>query len=105
MKLQGKLTFERLRTSSGWPKLKAKAAAIRHLSKFGLAMALRYNSGSIHDKQRLAVITLLCKFYNILDREGELLSASAKDEISRLGKRLFGCYIALNKEALLANAK
>ena len=30
-RVQGKLTIERVRTSGGWPKLKAKAAATRHL--------------------------------------------------------------------------
>ena len=32
-------------TKDGWPKLKAKAAAIRHLAKFGLEMALAHDVG------------------------------------------------------------
>ena len=37
-RVQGKLTVERLRTDGGWPKLKAKAAATRHLVHFALEL-------------------------------------------------------------------
>ena len=53
-KLQGKLTLERIRTDGGWPKIKAKAAATRHLSEYALAIAQRYDDGSSHSRSRSA---------------------------------------------------
>ena len=38
-KMQGKLTIDRIRTSNGWPKLKAKAAVTRYLAPFALELA------------------------------------------------------------------
>ena len=38
-RLKGKLTVERVRTSGQWPKLKAKAAATRHLAVYALSLA------------------------------------------------------------------
>ena len=44
-KLQGKLTLARLRSSSGYPKLKAKGAATRHMASFTLELAARHCAG------------------------------------------------------------
>ena len=38
-KMQGQLTPERLRTQGGWSKIKAKAAATRHLAEYALHVA------------------------------------------------------------------
>ena len=38
-KVQGDLTYERIKTSGEWPKLKAKAVATRHLAKFAAKLA------------------------------------------------------------------
>eukprot|EP00959_Pyramimonas_sp_CCMP1952_P097323 2034500-Pyramimonas_sp.AAC.1 len=51
-RIQGKITFERLKTSADWPKLKAKGAATRHLSRYAAELTARYNTGSTHDKRR-----------------------------------------------------
>ena len=41
-RLQGKLSVLRIRTSKGWPKLKGKGAATRHLAEFALDLARRH---------------------------------------------------------------
>ena len=67
-KLQGKLTYERLRTTSGWPKLKAKAAATRHLIFFALDLATRHCQDDI---RIIAVVQLMCEFYTLLESQGQ----------------------------------
>lgn len=72
-KVQGRLLYERIKTTSDWPKLKAKAAATRHLSRFALVLAEQHNSGSLHDRRRLAVMQLLVEFYDIVEEGDEQL--------------------------------
>ena len=48
-KIKGKLTVERIRTSAGWPKLKAGAATTRHLAGYTLALVQEFG-----DKRRSA---------------------------------------------------
>ena len=67
--MQGKLTVERLRTDGGWPKLKAKAAAIRHLAPFALELAKEHNNGSLHDRRRVALAQRLAECYVIFQSE------------------------------------
>jgi CRP-like cAMP-binding protein len=86
-KLKGKLTIERLRSTSGYPKLKAKAADTRHIARYLLELATRFNSKTEHDERRLALVTLLVEFYDILMMEGRFFSAEAKQTISQLGKK------------------
>ena len=64
-RIRGKLKIERIRTSGDWPKLKAKAAAIRHIAKFALVLAHKYDSGSEHDRIKVAVCQLLVQFYDL----------------------------------------
>ena len=66
-KVQGKLSIERLRTKNSWPKLKAKAAATRHLA--GYALFLCQTFGSPEDRAILAVCQLLVEFYKLLNDE------------------------------------
>ena len=99
-KLQGKLTFERLKTDGGWPKLKAKAAATRHLSHLALEMAQNHCSGSQHDRIRVRICDLLVRFYVLLDKEGVFMSSNAQAEVCKLGNDLCRLYAALSAEAL-----
>ena len=62
-KIHGKLTMERIKTSADWPKLKAQAAPTRRCNLFAIKLARKHNSQSTHDKRRLAVVTLLDRFY------------------------------------------
>jgi len=97
--LRGQLKVERLKTSNEWPKLKAKAAATRHLAKYGLLLAERFNSGSEHDRRRAAAAKLMCRFYEIIEGEGSQLPASAIQELATIGRQFMGIYTALSKEA------
>jgi hypothetical protein len=69
-RIQGKLTWDRIKTSGDWPKLKAKAACTRHLSKYCATLARRFNSGSTHDKRRLALAELLDRFRASVIQQG-----------------------------------
>lgn len=99
-RIQGKLSIDRIRTRGGWPKLKAKGAATRHLSHFALHLAQQYDSGSLHDKQRIAVVQLLVRFYTILECEGVCLSPHARTELPKVGFRLCNIYAKLAHEAV-----
>ena len=99
-KIQGELTLDRIRTSNGWPKLKAKAAATRHLAGFALQLAREYL-----DARRVALCTLLCRFYSVIDSEEQFLSAAAKAELPGLGRRMCELYSSLSAEALAAGQK
>ena len=100
MELQGKLTVARLRTGKDWPKLKAKGASTRHLVDYAFDLASRHNSGSVHDRQRLAVVQILKSFYDTCHAEGRYLSAAAKAKIAPMGRRFVGIYGNLSNEAL-----
>ena len=50
VKLQGKLTQQRIRAHGQFPKLKCKAAAARHLADYALDVARRTSTGSTHDQ-------------------------------------------------------
>ena len=66
-RLQGKLTIERLRTSGQWPKLKAKAAATRHMAGYALHLITAHQDGSEGDALMLAICQMLVRFYQILE--------------------------------------
>lgn len=99
-KVQGDLTYERIKTSNDWPKLRAKAVATRHLAKFAAKLAADHNGGTLHDRRRLAVSELLVEFYTILEQGSFSLTPSEQDRIAFIGKTLLQLYIALAKEAV-----
>ena len=98
-KLAGKLTVERLRTKGSWPKLKAKAAATRHLAAYALHLAQEFGTGAAEDRKILCLAQLLCQFYEILESESQFLAPAAKAELPKLGLRLVGVYTSLAVEA------
>lgn len=104
-KLQGKLTWERLRTDSGYPKLKAKAAATRELMLFAIALCAEQNSGSTHDRIRLRLCQRMQRFYEIMSESTMFLGPAACDEISRVGQDVCRLYSALSREALNGDLK
>ena len=91
--------MERIRTRGGWPKLKAKGAATRHLAGFALQLAIRFNSGSVHDRRRVGVAQLLVEFYKILESEEQFLSESARARIQVLGRDFSVLYCQLSSAA------
>ena len=103
--LQGTLTAERIRTSGGWPKLKAKGAATRHLAGFALFLVQTYCGASEEDRCMLGVCQLLVRFYDILQSESQFMRSSAKQEIAKLGRNLALLYNKLSLMAIHSGAK
>ncbi len=99
-KLDGDLTPERLRTAGGWPKLRAKAAATRHLAPFALELAHRFLG-----VRRVAIAQLLVRFYELIGEEQMFLTSEAKAELPKLGQRLCGLYFQLSRMAFESGAR
>lgn len=98
--LRGELTVERVRKdASSYPKLKGKAAAIRHLIGFGLSIMLYHSDGSDHDKLAINLCKLLKRFYDIIAMEDFILSARAKTELPKIGRVFAETYMALSTMA------
>ena len=77
-RIQGQLTLERLRTQNGWPKLKAKAAATRHIVRFSLSIAERWSSGSLHDQLVIAINQLIARVYKLFETSGQIFTEGVK---------------------------
>ena len=103
--LRGKITIERIRTTADWPKLKAKAACTRQLSRYALHLAVKYNSGSLHDRRRHGVCHLLVRYYEIIEEQPRYLSDVAKAELKEISALLFSLYLNLSEEALIDNVR
>ena len=95
-RIQGQLTLPRIKTSNDWPELKAKARATRHVTAFALKLATEHNSGSTHDKRRLAVCQLLCRFYDIISGESRFLTDDLKAELVPLAQNFMVIYEKLS---------
>ena len=98
-RLQGKLTVDRVKTSSGWPKLKAKAAATRHLAAYALNLAERF--GTADDRRVVAACQLLCQFYHIISSESMFLNDDGKNKLPHVGRRLAVIYSASAEQAAI----
>jgi hypothetical protein len=113
-KIQGKLTFERLKTSNDWPKLKAKAAATRHLAAFALELAAEADDSlppgaspavRLHSRRRRAVCQLLVRFSELLDGHGRYFTVAAKTEIAEIGRNLVTIYSQLSAESVASEQR
>jgi hypothetical protein len=104
-KLQGKLTVERIRTKAGWPKLKAKAAQTRCLSRYALELMQKFGDKSDHDRKVTAVCQLLVRFYDLMDAESMFLGESARKEMPNIGFRLGTLYSDLAAQAAAIGEK
>ena len=101
-RLQGKLTLERIRTSGSWPKLKAKAAATRHLAHYALDLCVRFGQvnsldafTALHDSLAQGVCQHLVEFYVILNEESMFLSRLARERLVTIGNELTAMYSKL----------
>ncbi len=103
--LQGKLTGDRLKTSKGWPKLKAKGAQTKHLAKYVLGLAAEFCGTDTYDRQMVAVCQLLVDFYDLLDQESMFLSPDAAKKMKRIGQNMGLLYTSLAAQALAAHQK
>jgi len=99
-RIKGKITKDRIKTSSSWPKLKAKGAATRHVIPFCLELARAHC-----DVRRVALCQVLCSFYELLNSQGMFLDAEAKARMPALARRMCGLFAQLSSEALQANRK
>ena len=100
-----KLEWSRLKTSGDWPKLRAKAAATRHLAAWALELATEYCGDSEHDQWRRGCCQLLNRFYEILASQPQFLSTEAKTELGEVGPLLLQLYSKLSGEALEHNRR
>ena len=99
-RVSGELLFARIRTTAEWPKLKCKGAQMRHLCKFALKLAKDNDSGSQHDSDRLLVIKLLNRYYDIIENDPMFHPESSKNELVLISKAFYNAYKRLAKEAL-----
>eukprot|EP00959_Pyramimonas_sp_CCMP1952_P373835 7829102-Pyramimonas_sp.AAC.1 len=99
-RIQGHLTAARFKSANDWPKFKGKAASNRHIVPFIVEVAQEHNSGSMHDRRRLAVCQLLHRYYTIIAEEPRFMSQAAQREISLLCNQLLNIYKCLSREAL-----
>eukprot|EP00959_Pyramimonas_sp_CCMP1952_P472270 9499773-Pyramimonas_sp.AAC.1 len=70
-KLQGALPHERIykqKTSSEWPKLKAKAATTRPMSRFAKYLAEKRDAGSMRDRRRRFAAYMLVAVYDTIEK-------------------------------------
>ena len=101
-RIQGKLTIARLRNQSGFPKLKAKAAATRHVSEFALHIAKAECGG---DKRVVAVAQLMCRFYKELATAGMFLEQDVVDRVAKIGRQLCCIYADMARESLATGVR
>ena len=100
-RIQGKLTWARLKASGDWPVLKAKAASTRHLTTFVKELTVKYGDGSPHDDRVKGLAHVLDRIYEILKNEPRKMSDSSKLELKELSQLLKGLYLTLAEEAAL----
>ena len=95
--LQGPLTWERLKTKSGFPKLKAKAAATRVLMEYALELAQLHCRD---DLRIVAIAQLHCEFYALLASSGLVMSQASIDRIRVIAPEICVLYTQLSRDAL-----
>ena len=108
-RIQGQLTTERIRSTSdsGYPKLKAKGAQVRHLAPFSLEVARRFARPgdpatcpeARHDQLIIALNQLLCELYRIMATSSQFFTEAAKVRIQYIGNAMPQLY-----QQLYANA-
>ena len=86
-KIDGKVTWERVKATGGWPHFRCKAAATRKLTGFALSLAQEFNE-------------LLGRVHEILSGEQQCTSQDATTELVRISQLFMRLYSALAEEAL-----
>ena len=88
-----------------YPKLKAKAAATRHLARYALELMTTFGTNSDEDAEATLVCKYLVRFYEILDAETMFLAEATRDEIQLLGRNLALVYASLATKSAQARLK
>ena len=97
---RGRLTIDRIKTSSDWPKLKGQGATVRSLGSFALCLAREYLQ-----ERHVLLCQLMVRFYEVLDTERLYLSTAARREIAEIGQVFCRTYNILSAEAFDAQLK
>ena len=98
-KVQGKLNVDRLRTKGGWPKLKAKAAATRHMTHYALYIMVNFGSAETNDRCMLALCQLMVRFYELISSHSRTFPRAVIDEIKQIGQDFSNIYANLAADA------
>ena len=100
VKIDGRITYERVKPAGEWPCLKAKAAATRHVVPYVVGLAERFNSGSDHDQRRLLLCRSLDRAYSVMKSAGRFLTSCERAELKKLSQIMMSCYRNLSLESL-----
>ena len=104
-RIRGELKTEDLRKSGDYPKLRAKAAATRHLAPYVQELMTQFCTDDINERRMKRLIEILCQFYNILQEESMFLSASSKEVLPIIGQRAAELYTMLSEHFLEAGLR
>ena len=97
-RLQSKLTENNLRSKSGFPKLKAKAAQARKLAPYLLLLAETYFSNdSEEEKLMFAIVRCMNRYYEIVQWGAYFLNSDEIAEMRKIGHTCFLCCFSLRK--------
>jgi hypothetical protein len=99
VRLQGKLTKERIRADGKFPKLKAKGAAARYLVEYCLHLARRFSTGSDHDELKIALVEKLVRLYQIMAENGQFFAPAVQREFAKIGQDISKMLSVLAAEA------
>ena len=92
--------MERIRTSGGWPKLKAEGSSTKHVVPFALELARKFLTPS-----KVLVAEMMVRFYAILDSQGMFLDQDAALELKQLGVSLCNLYSTIARNHADAGEK
>ncbi len=90
------LKFEDFKQSGKPPKFRGKAANTRHLVPYVVKLCTQFDSGSEHDKFRLACATSLASFYGVLEACPQHMDVKSLREFAKLGREICSFYAALS---------
>jgi len=101
-RLRGEVKMETIR-QDGWPRLKAKAAAARDLSKYALYLLLNYGDKLLQGKPwadaelMTSLCRLLVRFYELIAIGDPFLCGGDRAELSSIGQYVADIYTRLGR--------
>jgi hypothetical protein len=98
-RLQGGLNPQRIRKDGGYPKLKSKGAAARHLAPYALELARKFNDNSEHDRIKIALCQNTVQFYEILNNNSQFFTDSVQIKFASTTQQMAILYNYLHSEA------
>ena len=91
--LRGKLTLQRLKSESGFPKFKGKGASVRSLLPFALDLARREHL----EDRIIGIATYLNEFYDIIHQQSLFLEQQAVDRLGFIVNIFCNLYTDLSR--------